>query len=464
MKSTARADKPASPATENGEASSKSEILERAKRRLEAVPGGNTKDANALQALLDRHFNERNEPVPAPVAEPAKPSRVPSRFLKTALGLALVIAAGWMPMQRLFQVSSVEAVVNARVVTVRSPIGGTVAVDQHNTGVGENVAAGALLVTVSDARVDNSRLNAAIEARAAAREERKAFAAKLINLRDVQANLRAQLDAFRQSRLRQIEAEMTEADARIEAALAEQLRAEAIRSRQSALVQSGSAAQAVMDDASRDMSVATATIKEAQARKAALAVERDALNSGTFLGDDYNDQPRSAQQLEEVAQQIAATEAETERLDASIERAAADIARQQQALALASEARLDAPVSGRVWEVLTAPGEQVAAGQPLFSLLDCSQAVVTASVSEAVYNSLSVGMPATFTYREGGAPLRGKVAQLSGVASASSNFAILPSALTKEPYRVTISLDGLSRDGSCEVGRTGRVIFGDNAG
>lgn len=219
-----------------------------------------------------------------------------------------------------------------------------------------------------------------------------------------------------------------------------------------------------MDDASRDMSVATATIKEAQARKAALAVERDALNSGTFLGDDYNDQPRSAQQLEEVAQQIAATEADTERLDASIERAAADIARQQQALALAREARLDAPVSGRVWEVLTAPGEQVAAGQPLFSLLDCSQAVVTASVSEAVYNSLSVGMPATFTYREGGAPLRGKVAQLSGVASASSNFAIVPSALTKEPYRVTVTLNGLNRDGSCEVGRTGRVIFGDNAG
>jgi multidrug resistance efflux pump len=208
------------------------------------------------------------------------------------------------------------------------------------------------------------------------------------------------------------------------------------------------------------MAVATATIKQAQARKAALAVERDALNSGTFLGDDYNDQPRSAQQLEEIAQQIASIEAETERQDARIERAAAEIAEQQRALDLASEARLAAPVSGRVWEVLTAPGEQVASGQPLFSLLDCSQAVVTASVSEAVYNTLGVGMPASFSYREGGAPLRGKVAQLSGVASASSNFAILPSALTKEPYRVTISLDGLSRDGSCEVGRTGRVIFG----
>jgi hypothetical protein len=69
-------------------------------------------------------------------------------------------------------------------------------------------------------------------------------------------------------------------------------------------------------------------------------------------------------------------------------------------------------------------------------------------------------MPATFTYREGGEPIQGKVAQLSGVAAASSNFAILPSALTKQPYRVAIAVDGAGRDGSCAVGRTGRVVFG----
>src|SRR5262245_59241625 len=119
MKSTARAEAPATPATENGKASSKSEILERAKRRLEAVPGGTAKDANALQALLDRHFRESgDETIQAkpPVAVPTPPSRWRSRLTKSALGLVLILIAGWMPMQRLFQVSSVEAVVNARLV------------------------------------------------------------------------------------------------------------------------------------------------------------------------------------------------------------------------------------------------------------------------------------------------------------------------------------------------------------
>jgi len=34
--------------------------------------------------------------------------------------------------------------------------------------------------------------------------------------------------------------------------------------------------------------------------------------------------------------------------------------------------------------------------------------------------------------------------KLSGVAAASSNFAILPSALTKEPYRVAIAIGALA--------------------
>ena len=92
-------------------------------------------DASALQLLLlDRFGDTRsaetdaaNDPV-APVSSASvPPSHVKSRLIKSALGLALVAAVGWMPAQRLFQVSSVEAVVNARLVTVRSPINGIVA-------------------------------------------------------------------------------------------------------------------------------------------------------------------------------------------------------------------------------------------------------------------------------------------------------------------------------------------------
>ena len=117
------------------------------------------------------------------------------------------------------------------------------------------------------------------------------------------------------------------------------------------------------------------------------------------------------------------------------------------------------PVSGRVWEVLTAPGEQVTRGQDLIRLLDCSSAVVTANVSESVYNRLQVGSPVTFRPSTGGEDFAGTVVNLTGIAGAPANFAILPSTLVKESYHVTVAVPQIAESGECGVGRTGRVIF-----
>jgi multidrug resistance efflux pump len=419
-------------------------------------------DAAALRSLLERHFDDAakvKDGAGAPAqARPAASSWL-SPLLKTLAGLVLIVAVGWMPAQRLFQVSSVEAVVNARLVTVRAPIAGTVKLDAGRANVGDAIGVGAPLVTVADPRVDQSRLNDLRQELGNAEQEREALSLKLDNLKDLRETLSVQLAAFHDNRLRQVEAEIAEADARIRSSLAEQARAEAVLARQGTLAKSGSISQSQLDDAERDLRVAIAALEEARARRDVVSVERDAINSGTYLGDDYNDQPRSAQRLDEVAQMIAAAEADMARLAKRIERAGATIRDEEQRVAMKSEARLAAPVAGRIWEVLTAPGEQVTAGQPLFSLLNCSDAIVTAVVSEAVYNSLSLGTPATFTWREGGVPLAGTVVQLSGVTSASSHFAIEPSALTGESYRVAVAVSGLAATGACLVGRTGRVVF-----
>ena len=104
----------------------------------QAAPGDvGRNDAAALQALLQEEFGAsggRAQPLSATAAaEPVRAvntlairSHWPARLLKSALGLALLVGVGIMPAQRLFQVSSVEAVINARLVTLRSPIDGVV--------------------------------------------------------------------------------------------------------------------------------------------------------------------------------------------------------------------------------------------------------------------------------------------------------------------------------------------------
>ena len=426
-------------------------------------------DAAALQALLreriepgaaEAETSDEQTETPKPAAAPPARPRYLSRLIKAFIGLAIIAIAGWMPAQRLFQVSSVEAVVNARLVTVRSPINGVVGIDTAGLTVGEPVSAGGHLARITNPRADRYRLDDAIAELGDAREERDALAAKLKNLQGLRTDLAAQLAAFRDNRIRQIDARVAEADARIAAAEAVLGNVEQSRRRQATLTQKGFVAQTTLEDATREASVAQASADEARAQRAALMVERDALGSGVYVGDSYNDEPRSAQRLDEIAQAIGSIRADLARQEARVTRAEAALKRERDAYALVRTADLSAPVSGRVWEVLTAPGEQVAAGQALFSVLNCAQPLVTAAVSEAVYNSLSVGMPARFIFREGGEAMPGHVVQLSGVASASSNFAIVPSALTKESYRVAVSLDDAPNATACSVGRTGRVVFG----
>src|SRR5262249_49098214 len=98
-------------------------------------------------------------------------------------------------------------------------------------------------------------------------------------------------------------------------------------------------------------------------------------------------------------------------------------------------------------------------GQELMRVLDCSGTVITASVGETAYNRLRIGDPARFHLRGEHTQYQGRIIGLTGVASAPANLAIQPSALAKEPYRVTIALPELAKEKQCDIGRTGGVTF-----
>ena len=193
-------------------------------------------------------------------------------------------------------------------------------------------------------------------------------------------------------------------------------------------------------------------------------VELIAAREGTFLGDSYNDRPSSVQREEEMRQRVDTFNADLASSRAEIAWLRREVASQEARYGSLSEAAVLLPVSGRIWEVMTSPGEDVRAGQPLLRVLDCSGAVVTANVTESVYNRLQAGAKAWFRPADGGPDLDGTVLNLTGAAGAAANLAINPGALGREPYRVTVSVPKLKEAANdCAVGRTGRVIFAGDA-
>ena len=191
--------------------------------------------------------------------------------------------------------------------------------------------------------------------------------------------------------------------------------------------------------------------------------ERTAVEAGVFLGDGYNDSPNSEQRIAELQGDLATQEsllAEAEaRLAAFSDRFEAERLR----INRAGEAELEAPVTGRIWEVLSAGDTNVQRGDPVLRILDCGSVIVTASVTEQVYNSLVIGQAATFRPSGDDRNLEATVVRLggSGAETLYRNLAIAPSERHLQRYDVTLSVPGLTAEADlgCAVGRTGRVFF-----
>jgi multidrug resistance efflux pump len=271
--------------------------------------------------------------------------------------------------------------------------------------------------------------------------------------------LSEQTRAFGAARIRQLEARRDALTADAAAAHARTIDADATLERANRLTAQGAGTAVQASLAKRDADVAAQNEIAAKGLIAVNDVELASARGGVFVGDSYNDRPTSAQRADDLRQQIVDFEQALDESDRRIARLSQDVADEQARYTQLSSAAIVAPARGSVWEVLTAPGEQVRRGQELVRVLDCGGALVTATVGESVYNRLHLGSPARFQPRDGGNDLAGTVIGLTGSSTTPANFAILPAALARGAYHVTVSVPGLASGQTCDVGRTGRVVF-----
>ena len=125
-------------------------------------------DVRSMQSALVQAFED--EPPPAPgEAKPAQEAQQTARrsllsraslkrLIKAGVGIALLVTFGWMPLQTLLMASSVEAVVNSRIVTVRSPIDGVVAAAPQEFKAW-SADKGAPVLRIRDDKADRGRLD-----------------------------------------------------------------------------------------------------------------------------------------------------------------------------------------------------------------------------------------------------------------------------------------------------------------
>jgi hypothetical protein len=165
---------------------------------------------------------------------------------------------------------------------------------------------------------------------------------------------------------------------------------------------------------------------------------------------------------QEFAGQPAASPLELERAQRRATAYATAVRERRAALAAESTATVISPVGGLVWSLNSASGEYLPEGEIISSIADCSSLFVHATVDEGIFNNLSVGDVAQLRFHNGPV-VEATVALLAGTGPRTlwETFAINPSVRQLEGYAVLLTSPSVSSEGTCPIGRTGRVVFSE---
>jgi multidrug resistance efflux pump len=372
------------------------------------------------------------------------------------LAYLIVIIAGVGPLQRLLELSSTEAIVNARLFSLRSPIDGRI--EDFAPTIGTAVSSGRLLLHITNRRADRGRLDDLQRMVDQLEGERPAIAKRLARRKEIHEQIAQQARAFQAGRIRELEERVLDLKAQVAATEVSEAEAASTLARTKMLAVSGYQTTVAVERAERDAKVAAHTQKSLNHRLFATEVELEAARRGEYVGDSYNDRPSSLQHADELSVRIAEAEAELSSRDERLAKLRAALDAEIARYSEMSNAVLSSPIDGQVWEVLVAPGEEVRKGQDLMRLLDCFGALLTVTVRESVFNQLHIGEKTRFRFSNQPGRYDGTIVRMSGSAAPPDNLAIPAAGSSSGGYRVVVSVPELA-SAHCGVGRTGTVVF-----
>ena len=388
------------------------------------------------------------------------------RWIRILAGIALLTIGLWsLGPQFIYRVTR-EARINARVIPVHAPIEGQVVVAPPAPGT--PLARGDIATVITNPALDRGRYEQLVTERAMLAARISAAHRQLAELGALRREFDERLDRFRVANLRRSELRIREAQASLEvaASVATERHDEADRKRN--LGSDGVASPAAVLSARRAAEQAAVEATRLRITAERLAHEHAALEEGVLVGEERNDVPYSQQRVDEIrlrAVEIVAKRREDEARLAALNHA---IAAESQRLDRLARAEVRAPSTGILWQSLVVQGTSVGPTTELFTLIDCTELVVTAKFSERYFESILPGQRAKVQLLGGGS-LEALVESVRGldVSSAEDRLAARMMDLAEGEFLVTLSLDSAELRGRkaafCQVGRSVEVVLAEDS-
>jgi multidrug resistance efflux pump len=351
------------------------------------------------------------------------------RRIRILLGLAVLAPTAWLVLAwlltpRVWSVTSTEAVVNARILTLHSPIEGTMTAGPP--AVGKAISTGSSLLQVENEYVDPSRLEELKTEAASLAERVAALKRQNETLEALKEKLLASAEHYHDAAVRRLEREVEEAES-VAAAYEALTRQRQYRKDMYGKLAAGKSASE-LENVTANFSTEVAQNKAAQARAVVKRLQADleASRRGEFVGPGAgaNDVPYSRQRAHEI-------EIRQQDIRAKVQEHSVRIAEVRKQLEIESERLrrkahfdLKAPLDGVVWRRPVTAGSAITPQTDLIQLLDAATVFIDALVDEQYFGVIHPGDPVVIRFVGARTEVGGTVKDVLGRVALGTDAAL----------------------------------------
>ena len=311
------------------------------------------------------------------------------KFFRRFIGVSILLALGIVVGPALFKVQSSNAIVNAHVVYVNSPLEGVVT--KIFTPVGAAVVRGEPLMVVSNPRIEERLLEELKANRQTVVERINGLRKQQASLTAMQSDLQLRAGMHNNHEKIRIDHQIAEAQAQVLAQQGTVSELKLTLEKNRKLLAQNFISEVEFDRSRFALDVGQGQLQALEAKIRMLESEQEALAAGIYLGEGRNDVPYTQQKLEDISVQLINIEADLSAASARLLALQGQIEAEQANLDKLREATLVAPVSGLLWRQYFPVGSDITSGGRLATLVDCADLFVEAAVPDKDLADLSEG-------------------------------------------------------------------------
>ncbi len=385
--------------------------------------------------------------------------------LRITAGILFLVFLAVTFIPKLYLANSSDGVVNARTVTLRSPIEGKVEYRDSRLRHGAFYRKGSVIGTVSNDRLDSSFLyklqteKITLESRAGIMRKR------LEKYLALSGELRENLQKYQKFNEKQYEMQIAQNGSQLKSEQAECERARLNHEANRKMFEKNAIRLREVETTQSRLLQSEARILELKQRRGELENKLEAVRNGVFLGDGNNDVPYSNQRRDQLVIETALAEAALAESEDRLKGIELQIEMEKKRLETMREFKIQAPFDCLVWRIPAGEESTVAINSELIVLMDCGTVFLDVTVPEYLFSRIPRGSAVEYRLRGETRFHKGIVAARrgSGMQGRMYELAAVPVNDPKREFRVWIEADrkdlSLSVDNFYRIGQRVDVKF-----